>query len=296
MADLCGQQIGHHRLIRLLGQGSSAEIYLAEHVDLLSLAAVKLWQNNLPEPVRDRFLSEVKLLSHLNHPHITRLLDYGIQDGVAYFIMEYAPLGTLHMRHPRGSRVELSTVVHYVEQIASALSYAHESRIIHRDLKPENLLLRTEEELLLSDFGLATEIQQYPHSANTTTLSGTLAYMAPETFGGKSLLASDQYALGVLVYEWLTGELPFRGGAAQVCYQHLYVPPPSLREGLPSLPQLVEGVVLTALAKEPRSRFPDVKAFAEALALAAKGAPEEPFQSHSPSSSLRACLRQPKRG
>ena len=174
MADLSGHQIGDYRLIRLLGKGSSAEVYLAEHIHLARLVAIKLLHTHLPDQARERFLTEAKLLSQMKHPHVTQLLDYGIEDDTAYFIMDYAPLGTLRTRHPWGTRVELSTVVSYVTQIASALSYAHAQRIIHRDLKPENLLLRSQDEVLLSDFGLAA----LAHSSGSLSMQeaiGTLA-------------------------------------------------------------------------------------------------------------------------
>src|SRR5439155_24033425 len=175
----------------------------------------------------DGFLSEARTLAHLRHPHIVRVLDFGIQEGTPFLVMEYAPGGTLRQLHPKGTRLPLDTVISYVKQVASALHYAHEQRLIHRDLKPENMLLGPDQELWLSDFGLAV----VAHSARSQPFqqtAGTLAYMAPEQLQGHPTPASDQYALGVMVYEWLCGSRPFSGSFPELAVQHTLVPPPSL--------------------------------------------------------------------
>ncbi len=152
--------------------------------------------------------------------------------------MDYAPGGTLRQLHPKGTRVPLETVIPYVQQVASALQYAHEQRLIHRDLKPENLLLGPDQEILLSDFGLAI-VAHSVRSQLTQQAAGSLAYMAPEQLQGHATAASDQYALAVLVYEWLCGERPFAGSFAEVAHKHLSLPPPSLCEQVPTLPAAV---------------------------------------------------------
>jgi len=164
-------------------------------------------------------------------------------------------------------------VITYVEQIASALQYAHEHKLIHRDVKPENVLVGEDGHLLLSDFGIAT-IAHSTSSMATSATMGTLAYMAPEQIQGKPRPQSDQYALAVTVYQWLTGELLFVGSSAEIIAQHLGAPPPPLHTSLPDLPRDVEQVVLTALAKDPQQRFGSVQAFAKALALASSLPPE----------------------
>jgi predicted ATPase/class 3 adenylate cyclase len=185
--------------------------------------------------------------------------------------MEYAPNGSLRRRHPKGEVVLLPTLVSYVKQVADALQYAHEHKIIHRDVKPENLLLGRREEVLLSDFGLAT----IAHSTGSLSTSaqgtgGTIAYMAPEQIKGHPRTASDQYALGAMVYEWLCGQRPFDGSLSEVMVQHLSMPPPPLRERVPTISPTVEQVVLRALAKDPNERFASVASFAQALEQACR--------------------------
>ena len=153
--------------------------------------------------------------------------------------------------------------------MAEALQYAHQEKLIHRDVKPENMLLGRNNEVLLSDFGIAIMIQS-SHQQQAQGTAGTVAYMAPEQLQGKPRQASDQYALGVIVYEWLCGDHPFHGTLAELYSQHLFVPPPPLREKAPSIPLAVEHVVLKALAKDPKERFASMQAFAAALEEAVK--------------------------
>jgi serine/threonine protein kinase len=167
--------------------------------------------------------------------------------------------------------VPLPVILSSVKQVADALQYAHEQKFIHRDVKPENMLLGRRQEVLLSDFGIAT----IAHSTSSLNVgaegtSGTLAYMAPEQIEGHPRPASDQYALGVVVYEWLCGERPFEGSASEVMAQHLSVPPLPLHERVPAIPAEVEQVVLRALAKDPKARFASMKDFAEALEQASQ--------------------------
>jgi serine/threonine protein kinase len=160
--------------------------------------------------------------------------------------------------------VPLAAVVSYAGQVAEALQYAHDRQLIHRDVKPENMLLGEEGEVLLTDFGIVT-IAQSSGLQQTEGVAGTAAYMAPEQLQGKPHPASDQYALGVSVYEWLTGTPPFHGSLHEIASQHILVPPPPLRQKVPTLSPAVEEVVLTALAKDHHQRFASVRAFARAL-------------------------------
>src|SRR5581483_7524760 len=158
----------------------------------------------------------------------------------------------------------------YVKQVADALQYAHDEKLIHRDIKPENMLLARNNAVLLSDFGIAT-VAHRTSTQNTSVIAGTAVYMSPELFRGKAYPASDQYALGVVVYEWLAGEPPFyEGDFIQLGYQHTYVPPDPLSVKTPSIPKEVESVVNTALAKDPKQRFGSVQAFATALEQASQ--------------------------
>lgn len=263
-ADRDGRRIGNYRLVQLLGEGGFAEVYLAEHIHLNTRAAVKLLHTQLANEGIEGFRNEARMIAGLVHPHIVRVLDFGVEHGVPYLVMDYAPNGTLRRRHRRGSRLPLQLVVGYVQQVARALQYAHEQRLIHRDIKPENMLVGRNNEVLLSDFGIAL-IAQSSHLQKTQDVAGTLTYMAPEQIEAHPRPASDQYSLGIVVYEWLAGQPPFQGTMAEVAIKHATAMPPSLRLFRPELPPAVEQVVLTTLQKEPHARFPSVLAFAQAL-------------------------------
>ncbi len=275
MTDSVCQHIGSYRLLRLLGRGGFASIYLGEHSYLRSPAALKVLHTYLSEEDAAQFLREAQTLARLSHPHIVRVLDFAVQDGTPFLVMEYAPGGTSRQRHPPGTCLPVETVVSYVQQVASALQYAHDRRLIHRDVKPENLFLNERGEVLLGDFGLAM-LTPHTSSGNTQAreqpLTGTTPYLAPEQVHGKPRPASDQYALGVVVYEWLCGRHPFGGTPIEVAMQHLSAPPLPLRDLVPDLSPAIEEVVLRALAKEPGQRFPSVQDFATALERACQEA------------------------
>lgn len=264
MVDRVGQQLGNYRIVRLLGEGGFAEVYLGEHLYLGTQAAIKILHARLTTDDMEQFRSEARTIARLEHPNIVRVLDFGIEDKTPYLVMGYAPNGTLRQYYHRGVSLPLAIIVSYVKQIAGALQYAHDQKIIHRDVKPENMLLGRHHEVLLSDFGiaLATQSSRYQH---TQEVVGTVAYMAPEQIQGKPRPASDQYSLGIVVYEWLTGERPFQGSFTEVAVQHTLATPPPLHQKLPSISGDVELVVLTALDKNPEQRFVNIQAFANAL-------------------------------
>lgn len=263
-----GQQLGNYHLLRLLGRGGFADVYLGEHVLLKSYAALKLLRVELTDEDARHFLQEAQTLALLNHPHIVRVLDFAVEDGTPFLVMEYAPEGMLRHRYPTGIRLPDDIIIRYVGQVASALQYAHDRHLTHRYVKPENILLGSREEVFLSDFGLAL-LAPHTYSLSTQVVkephAGATAYLSPEQLQGKPCRESDQYALGVLVYEWLCGRLPFRGTSVEIAMQHLFVAPPSLREQVPEISPTIEAVVLKALAKEPEQRFARVLDFAMAL-------------------------------
>jgi serine/threonine protein kinase len=266
---LVDQHWGSYRLVRLLGRGSFAEIYLGEHVDRGTQVAVKILHTSLSGEAARAFQREAQIIAGLTHPHIIRILDFAIQDDRPFLVLEYAPNGSLRQRHPRDTQVPLPVVVEYVSQIASALQYAHERKLIHRDVKPGNMLVGQNGNILLSDFGIAT-VAHSTASMNTQEAQGTLAYMAPEQIEGHPRPASDQYALGIVAYQWLTGRTPFRGTSSEIIAQHLGVSPRSLREHAPQMSEDIERIIQRAMAKEPRARFSSVRAFANALQQAAE--------------------------
>ncbi len=259
-----GEKLGNYHLLRLLGQGAFAEVYLGEHRYLRSYAALKLLRASLTDEGAQRFLSEAQRLVQLRHPHIVRVLEFFVEGSRPVLVMDYAPQGTLRQRYPSGERLPLSTTVTLVQQAAAALQYAHNRHLIHRDIKPENMLLDAEENLLLSDFGLALFVPSM-RSLSTQQMAGTVAYSAPEQLRGKPVFASDQYALAVMTYEWLCGVRPFVGGFWDVVSQHQLATPAPLRLMRPELPPAVETVVLRALSKTPQERFVSVEAYAVAL-------------------------------
>lgn len=267
MEDRVGQHFGQYHLIEKLGAGGFAEVYLGEHVHLKTLAALKILQTQLSGEEINTFREEARTLAHLNHPHIVRVLDFGIEHSIPYLVMDYAPNGTLRQRHAKGTPLPLSTIIFYVTQVAEALQYIHDAGLIHRDIKPENMLIDLRQNILLSDFGVAL-ISQQSISQHTQEPVGTVAYMSPEQIIGKPRFASDQYSLAVVVYEWLTGERPFRGSFPELYGQHLNAPPPPLRARLPMISPEVEEAVNRALSKDPQRRFATIQAFAGALEAA----------------------------
>lgn len=269
--NLVGQQLGNYRLLTQIGRGGYAEVYLGQHVYLETQVAVKVLHARLTEGEEvERFRDEARTIARLHHPHIIRVLDFGMEDDTPYFVMDYAPNGTLRTRYPKGEPLSLATLLPYVRQVADALHYAHEQKLVHRDVKPENMLLGYNDEVYLSDFGTALVVQTTGYqSPQQDEVIGTVAYMAPELFQGMARPASDQYALAVVVYEWLAGQPLFHGSAMDIAVQHATMLPPPLRDSVPSLPIAVEQVIMRTLAKDYHQRFPDILDFAGALEQAA---------------------------
>ncbi|MFL5653995.1 MAG: serine/threonine protein kinase [Ktedonobacteraceae bacterium] len=264
MVDHSGQKLGNYRLIRLLGKGGFADVYLGEHIYLKTAAAIKVLHTQLTSEDMDGFLNEARTIAHLVHPHIVRVTDFGIEGETPFLVMDYAPNGTLRQRHPKGTQLPLSLIISYVKQVAGALQHAHNERLVHRDIKPENMLLGRQNELLLSDFGIALVAQssRYP---SPQEIVGTAAYMSPEQIQGKLHPVSDQYSLGIVVYEWLSGDRPFHGSFTELCSQHMFATPPPLREKISTISPDVEQVMTRVLAKDPHQRFMSIQAFADAL-------------------------------
>lgn len=269
--DLIGAQLKNYRLISMLGKGGFAEVYLGEHLRLSSRVAIKVLHAHLPIQESQQFLREAQVIASLRHPHIVRVLDFDVHDSLSFLIMDYYPRGTLRRLHPVGSVLPPATVAIYTQQMADALQYAHDQKLIHRDVKPENMLVGQQGEIVLSDFGIATIAH------NTSSLSvqmpiGTIAYMAPEQIQGEARTASDQYALAVIVYEWLCGKRPFSGTYAEVLAKHLTMAPPSLCQQRNDITPAIEQVVFTALAKDPHQRYGSIQEFAAALHRASQPA------------------------
>ena len=264
MVEQVEQKIGNYRLLQLLGKGAFADVYLGEHLYLNTPVAIKVLHTRLDSAIVADFLSEARHISHLVHPHIIRVFDFGLEEDTPFLVMDHAPYGSLRQLYPPGTVVPLSTIVSFVMALASALQCAHDQHLVHRDVKPENVLMGPKHEVLLSDFGLAL-LSSDQKPLQVKERFGTLSYMAPELILGQPVPASDQYMLAVMVYEFLSGHLPFRGLTAQISNKHLYAPPPPLCDLHADIPRAVEQIVFKALSKEPAQRFVDVLSFAMAL-------------------------------
>lgn len=295
MAERTGQQFGNYRLVSLLGQGGFAEVYLGEHIYLDTQAAIKVLHAQIASDEIGLFRAEARTVARLIHPHIVRVLEFGLEGTTPFLVTDYAPNGSLRGRHPRGTRLPLSLVVSYTRQVAEALQYAHEQKVVHRDVKPENMLLGREDQVLLSDFGIALVSQsaRYMSTQGFQELAGTIMYMAPEQMRAQALPASDQYSLAVVAYEWLSGERPFTGTFSEIAVKHTLAPPPGLRVKVPELPVEVEKVVFKALAKEPEQRYSSVLVFAQALTEAAGSSADSAILRKKASGRVKTPSRQP---
>jgi predicted ATPase/serine/threonine protein kinase/DNA-binding CsgD family transcriptional regulator len=267
MSDRIGQQLGNYQLLQLIGRGNFTDVYLGEHLHLGTQAAIKVLHSLPTHEESDKLRSEARTMARLAHPHIIRVLEFGVEERIPFLVMEYVPNGSLRQRHPKGSRVPVDLVVSYVKQVTEALQYIHTQKLIHRDVKPESMLLGRHHEVLLAEFGIAIIAQstRSQQTQQTQEAAGSVTYMAPEQLLGKPRPASDQYALAVVAYEWLSGAPPFTGSVQQIASQHLSAHPPPLRTKMPAISSAVEQVVMRALDKDPRQRFAHVGDFARAL-------------------------------
>jgi hypothetical protein len=250
-------------------------VYRSFHPVLNQPVAVKVMQNTLAaDPqAQQRFLREAQVVAGLAHPNIVNIFDVDIQDGRPYIVMEYLDAGSLADRLQAGP-LTLAAALQLAAPLADALEYAHQRGLVHRDLKPANVLLRPDGSPVLADFGLARPVQTDSAAQITATgaVMGTLAYMAPEQFSGQPTDArADIYSFGVMLYEMLTGRLPFTGDSAQIMYGHLQQPPPSLRVARPDLPDSIEQLVQRMLSKDPAWRPQRMAEVASALRAIAAG-------------------------
>ncbi|HLY31866.1 MAG TPA: protein kinase [Ktedonobacterales bacterium] len=251
-------RLGSYELLRRLGEGGMAQVYLARDVRLGREVAIKVLDRHLAERpgFRERFLREARVAAAFDHPNIVPLYDFG-ESGVLYLVMPYVSGGSLQDMLKRAP-FPMGAVATYGSQIADALAYAHHRNVIHRDVKPANMLLHADGRVMLSDFGLAKIIDQTNRVARPRNHpdAGTPEYMAPEQINGHSDERSDIYALGVVLYLLLTGRLPFTGSSTSAVMEgHLYRMPEAPRQYNPSLSAAMEAVILRAMAKRPEDRF-----------------------------------------
>ncbi len=275
MTNYEGWQFDQYILDQLIGRGGFSDVYRAWDDNLNRWVAVKILHKDLTNKEFEKFFEEARIMAHLRHPNIIAIFEFNFVEVrqfnkyriIPYFVMDYAPNGSLAERHPHGEILHMDTIIQYLEQIVGALEYIHSyrldnRRLVHRDIKPANILLGANDEILIGDFGIARFVQNTRSQAVSALEEdwvGTAIYMAPERFRGQPSPATDQYALGIILYEWLTGSYPFYGTNTEIMWQQLYTPPPPLREISPDISPAVEQVVLKALRKNPHTRYKNVR-------------------------------------
>ena len=259
MSDLSGKTLGQYQIIKSIGQGGMAKIYLAYQPSVKREVAIKVLSSALQENISfvKRFSQEVEVIAQLQHPQIIPVYDFGQQDDQLYIVMAYIRSGTLAERiegAPNGLPDE--ETIRLFDLIAEGLDYAHSKGIVHRDLKPSNILMDESDHPYIADFGLAKHTEGKIELTNTM-MTGTVAYMAPEIARlGKSTKRADIYALGIILFEMLTGQLPFQGDTPyNILSAHIHKPVPDIREFRSDLPEGVQAVIKQALAKNPANRF-----------------------------------------
>ncbi len=277
MSDMIGRRLGDYEINGLLGRGGMATVYRARQLSVERDVAIKIIKPDVSsstslEEFIARFKREAQTIAKLSHPHILKLFDYGQSDELIYLVTELLPGGTLadQIRQQRLTPAEATT---YIDQIAKALDYAHKRGIVHRDLKPQNVLFDEDGNAFLTDFGIAKVLNAATSLTNTGTAMGTPAYMPPEQWQNLALDArADVYALGIMVFEMLTGKLPFNADTPfQMMYAHVNETPLSVRGVRGDLPDNIEAVIAKALSKNREDRYQSAGAFAEAFRITLSG-------------------------
>jgi serine/threonine-protein kinase len=269
-----------YRVIRMLGEGGMATVYLANDLRHGRTVAVKVLKPHLTEGVgAERFLREIGTSARLNHPHILPLLDSGRAGDLLFYVMPFVEGESLRDRLHRG-RLPLDEAVRFIAEIADGLGYAHRAGIIHRDVKPENVLVSSGH-AVITDFGIAKALDTAgeSHLTRTGAATGTPFYMSPEQWDSAAKIdgRSDQYALGCVAYEMLTGQRPYAASTTMaLMLKHMTEPIPSLRKSLPGVPANVDAAIATAMAKLPENRFVTAEDFAAALRSATAPIPAGP--------------------
>ncbi|AMO84636.1 Serine/threonine-protein kinase PrkC [Solibacillus isronensis B3W22] len=266
---LVGKHIsGRYKILKLIGGGGMSNVYLAHDIILSRDVAIKILRYDLSneEELHRRFQREALSATSLTNPNIVSIYDVGEDGDMHYIVMEYIKGKTLKQYIQEFSPLSAARSAHIMKQLTSAIAHAHENGIIHRDIKPQNILMDEEGNVKITDFGIATSLGATSFT-QTNSVIGTVHYLSPEQArGGVATMKSDIYALGIVFYELLTGELPFSGeSAVSIALKHLQAETPSVREFDASIPQSVENIVLKATAKDQNHRYSNAEEMEEDL-------------------------------
>ena len=258
-----GQKINdRYQIIRSIGEGGMANVYLAHDMILDRDVAVKILRGDLADDEKfvRRFQREAIAASSLSHPNIVEMYDVGEDNGKYYIVMEYVEGKTLKNLIKKRGALTLPEVIDIMQQLTSAISCAHDSNIIHRDIKPQNVLIKEDGIVKITDFGIAMALNSN-ELTQTNSVMGSVHYLPPEQANGKgATLKSDIYSLGIVMFELLTGKLPFRGeNAVEIAIKQMKNQIPSVCSINENIPQSVENVILKACAKNPKNRYNTVK-------------------------------------
>ena len=264
-----GQKISdRYQIIKSIGEGGMANVYLAYDTILDRNVAVKVLRGDLAndEKFVRRFQREALSASSLSNPNIVEVYDVGEDNGEYYIVMEYVEGKHLKALLKKRGKLTVPEGIDITLQITNGLSVAHDSYIIHRDIKPQNILILENGMIKITDFGIAVAMNA-TQLTQTNSVMGSVHYLPPEQASGKgATLQSDIYSIGILMYELLTGKLPFRGdNAVEIALKHLKEPMPSIRDEIPDIPQSVENIILKATAKNPKNRYSDAREMHEDL-------------------------------
>ena len=276
MVDYSGRRFDHYKLLSQKHEGSSTAVYHAYDEHLKRDVAIKVLRTDADDEASHRFFNEAHILGELDHPHIVTVLDgrnavvldeRGEKVSVPYIVLKYAKHETLAKRYPYGQRLPMDKIMLYLDQLADALDYMHDYSnhkqckvLLHLDIKPANVLLSSRDNVLIADFDNAKFVTSSPQRESSSIwtdqgVRGTPGYTAPERYDNLDMPTTDQYAVGVMLYEWFAGQAPFRGTTSQIIDKHLYQQPPPLHTIVPDISPAIEDVVLTALHKNPYARY-----------------------------------------
>ena len=258
-----GQIIGgRYEIVKSIGEGGMANVYLANDKILDRKVAIKVLRGDLAndEKFIRRFQREAQSVANLSHPNIVEVYDVEEEEGQHYIVMEYIDGKTLKQLLQKRGSLTLSEVIDIMLQLTDGLAHAHDAYIIHRDIKPQNIMIQDDGLVKITDFGIAMALNA-TQLTQTNSVMGSVHYLPPEQANGKSsTIKSDIYSLGILMYELITGSVPFKGdNAVEIALKHLKEKIPSIRRQNPTIPQSVENIVLRATAKNPKNRYDSVK-------------------------------------